>query len=65
MATFNLLHWLVVITALIILPALVIPFWRILPRAGLPAPMSLISIIPLGGIILLWIMAFKRWPEDK
>ena len=49
---------------LIVAAILVIPFWRILPRAGLPAPVALGAVIPLGAVILLWVLAFKRWPLD-
>ncbi|MEO1490931.1 MAG: hypothetical protein AAFV19_02115 [Pseudomonadota bacterium] len=49
---------------LIVAAILVIPFWRILPRAGLPAPVALVAVIPLGAVILLWVLAFKRWPLD-
>jgi hypothetical protein len=38
---------------------LVVPFWRILPRSGIPAWAALAAIIPIGGLILLWIVAFK------
>ena len=38
---------------------LVIPFWTILPRHGLPAWAALLCFIPLGAIIQLWIVAFK------
>ncbi len=55
-------HWLIV---LIILLAILIPFWKILPRAGIPAPVALVSLIPFGALILLWILAFKRWPGDS
>ncbi|WP_372890698.1 hypothetical protein [Rhodosalinus sp.] len=48
------LIWLVVIGALV-----VIPFWKLLPRFGIPAWVSLVAIIPLGALVLLWIMAFK------
>lgn len=48
------LLWLLIFAAL-----LVIPFWRILPRHGIPAWVSLFAIIPIGGLILLWVVAFK------
>ncbi|MFP4239250.1 hypothetical protein [Rhodosalinus sp.] len=48
------LLWLIVIGALV-----VIPFWRLLPRFGIPAWVSLAAIIPLGALVLLWVMAFK------
>jgi len=46
--------WLLIFAAL-----LVIPFWRILPRYGIPAWVSLFAVIPIGGLILLWVVAFK------
>jgi uncharacterized membrane protein len=42
----------------------VIPMWRILPRAGIAAPWALVSVIPLGALVLLWVLAFRRWPGD-
>ncbi|RBI75302.1 hypothetical protein DQW77_06300 [Roseovarius sp. TE539] len=46
--------WFLIIAALV-----VIPFWRLLPKFGIPNWVSLAAIIPLGAIILLWVMAFK------
>jgi hypothetical protein len=37
------------------------PFSRILPRAGLNPWISLVAIIPLGAIVLLWVVAFRDW----
>lgn len=44
---------------LIMAVLLVVPFWRILPRYGISNWVSLVAIIPLGALILLWIVAFK------
>ncbi|MWB78890.1 hypothetical protein GLS40_12695 [Pseudooceanicola sp. 216_PA32_1] len=38
---------------------LVIPFYRILPRYGLPAYAAFLAVFPLVALILLWIIAFK------
>ncbi len=38
---------------------LVIPFWRLLPRSGIPAWVALLALVPIGALILLWIIAFK------
>ena len=47
--------------SLVIFGALfVIPLWILLPRYGMPAWVALFAIIPLGSIVLLWIMAFKN-----
>ncbi len=48
----------------IVIAAQVIPFWRILPRAGLPSWLALLTVFPLITLVLLWVMAFKRWPGD-
>ncbi|KPP85627.1 MAG: Protein of unknown function (DUF2583) [Rhodobacteraceae bacterium HLUCCO07] len=48
------LIWFIVFAALV-----VIPFWRLLPRFGIPNWVSLVAVIPLGALILLWVMAFK------
>ncbi len=46
--------WMLVFAALVI-----VPFWRILPKFGMPSWIALISFIPLVTLILLWIMAFR------
>ena len=38
----------------------VVPFFQLLPHFGINAVWSLIAILPVGVIILLWIMATKR-----
>ncbi|PZX17641.1 hypothetical protein LX81_01366 [Palleronia aestuarii] len=38
---------------------LVVPFWRILPRYAIPAPFALLAILPVGALILLWVVAFR------
>ena len=43
---------------------LVVPLWFILPRAGIPASVSLVAVLPIGAVVLLWVLAFKRWPQD-
>lgn len=47
---------------LVLSALLVIPFWRLLPRYGIPAPVALAAVIPLGALVLLWVMAFKDEP---
>ena len=48
------LLWMLVFAAL-----LVIPFWRLLPKYGIPNWVALVAVIPLGALILLWVIAFK------
>ncbi len=49
---------------LIVLALTIVPFWRLLPRAGLPNWLSLFAVFPIFALGLLWLMAFKRWPGD-
>ena len=46
--------WLLIMAVL-----LVVPFWRILPRHGIPNWVALVAVIPVGALILLWVVAFK------
>ena len=49
-----------VVMYLIFAALMVIPFWRLLPKFGIPEWVSLAAIIPLGALILLWVMAFRE-----
>ena len=46
--------WLIIVGA-----AVVIPFWKLLPRYGIAAPFALLAVFPVCAVILLWIMAFR------
>ncbi|MBV1702685.1 MAG: hypothetical protein KGQ46_12785 [Hyphomicrobiales bacterium] len=56
------IHWLL---ALVVLAIVVIPYWKIFPRAGWPAPLALLMLFPPLHLIILYILAFKKWPGDK
>jgi hypothetical protein len=40
----------------------VVPFWKIFSRAGFKPGFAFIALIPGGVLILLWVMAFAKWP---
>ena len=42
--------------------ACALPFWFICRKAGLPPWLALLALVPLGGVILPFILAFIRWP---
>ena len=45
---------------------LVIPFWQIFKKAGMPAPLSILMIVPLVGFVMLYVLAFSTWkPVQK
>ena len=48
--------------------ALALLFWptiRILKRLGLSPWMSLLLIVPVGNLLLLWIVAYSDWRDVK
>ena len=53
-----------IIGILMVAVLLVPPFWIILPKAGIPPQVALVAAIPLGAIILLWVLAIRQWPND-
>jgi hypothetical protein len=54
------LVWLLILAALV-----VVPFWKILPRSGIPSWVAIFAAIPLGALILLWVVAFKQQPQAQ
>jgi hypothetical protein len=50
---------------LLLAALVVIPFWKILPRAGLSSWWALVALFPLFQLVLLWVLAFKTWPGDR
>jgi hypothetical protein len=48
---------------IVLVVATIIPSWRIFRRAGLSPWWSLFSFIPAGMIVILWIVAYRKWPK--
>jgi hypothetical protein len=40
---------------------IIVPFWVIFKKAGLGGPLSLLMLIPLAGIVMLYVLAFSKW----
>ena len=49
------------VMGLISVAIVVIPFWFICKKAGFSPWLSLLNIIPLGGVILWYVLAFTEW----
>ncbi len=41
----------------------VIPLWKVFGKAGFRRGWSLLGLILPGGILLLYVVAFARWPQ--
>jgi hypothetical protein len=49
------------IVAIIGIAVVLIPLWQICKKAGFTPWLSLLVFVPLGGLILLYVLAFARW----
>jgi hypothetical protein len=49
------------IVMIIVLAIVIIPFWFICKKAGFSPWLSLLNIVPLGGLILVYVLAFAEW----
>jgi len=45
----------------IILVAIIVPTWFICKKAGFSPWLSFIVIVPFGGLVLLYVLAFADW----
>ena len=48
------------IMLLAILVFWIYPFWRLLPKFGYSKWLSLVVLIPIGAVVLIWILAFSE-----
>jgi hypothetical protein len=52
---------LAVVFSFIVVPFRVLPFWFICKKAGFSPWISLLYIVPLGGVVLNFVLAFADW----
>lgn len=52
--------WHLVIVA-IIAALTVVPLWRICSRAGFSPIWSVLGVVPLGAMVVLWMLALRQW----
>lgn len=45
--------------------AVVIPFWKLLPRYGMSPYFAVLAVMPAIALVLLWIIAFKDDVEGE
>jgi hypothetical protein len=48
---------------LVVVLAVILPFWFIFSKAGYPKWLSLLMVVPLVNVILLYFLAFSKWPS--
>ena len=45
-----------------ILLTLTVPFWMIFSKAGFPAYLALLMLVPGVNLVMLFYLAFAEWP---
>ncbi len=43
----------------------ILPFWFIFSKAGYSKWLSLLMVVPLVNIVLLYFLAFSKWPSSE
>ena len=46
---------------LIFVAIIIIPAWQICKKAGFSPWLSLMILVPFGGLVLLYVLAFAQW----
>ena len=49
------------ILIIVSLAIVLVPFWFICKKAGFSPWLSLLNLVPLGNLILLYVLAFAQW----
>ncbi len=44
---------------------IILPFWKISSKAGFPGWLSLLLLVPVVNLIVLYVIAFARWPARR
>jgi len=55
----------VFIFALGMIAVMMIPYFRIVSKAGYSGWLCLLMLIPLVNLVMLWIFAFSTWPVEQ
>jgi|HigsolmetaAR203D_1030402.scaffolds.fasta_scaffold00021_84 hypothetical protein len=61
MESFSIWYWLAMLAMWFIF---LWPLGRVVRRTGHAAPWAILAVVPVVNVILLWIWAYKRWPQQ-
>jgi hypothetical protein len=46
---------------LVVATIIIVPYWQIFKKAGFPAALAFLMVIPLVNLIMLYVLAFSQW----
>jgi len=44
---------------------MIIPLWRLSQRVGWSPWLSLLWLLPVAGVVYLYVLAFAQWPSQR
>jgi hypothetical protein len=50
---------------IVLFPVTLIPYWVIFKKAGFSPALSLLTIIPVVGLVVLYVVAFSEWRSTQ
>jgi hypothetical protein len=53
------------VVAVIGIALVLYPMWKITERSGLNPLWTLVCVVPLGLVVLLWVIAMRPWPGER
>lgn len=59
MGSLSLFQWLIVA---IVEACWIVPLWKLFKRLGFQGEWALFVLFPPAALLLLWLVAFRRWP---
>ena len=59
MGGFSIFHWLIVLLVCIFL---IWPWMCIVKKAGYSPWWAVLGVVPLVGLVMLWVFAYAKWP---
>jgi hypothetical protein len=56
-------HLIVLMFVGVMISIAIVPLWMIAKRAGLNPAISLLTVVPFIGLIVMYYIAFAKWPN--
>jgi uncharacterized membrane protein YhaH (DUF805 family) len=46
---------------LLVIPVMIVPYWKIFSKAGFSGWLALLMLIPAANLVVLYVVAFSEW----
>lgn len=46
---------------ILMIPVLILPYWKIFQKAGFAPALSILMVVPLVNLIVIYVVAFSDW----